>query len=124
MDLKVAGTKRKFRLPNLRNGGKRLTTMPSYIKKEPKDGTTSESRPSNLSQEIRYFSLTLVFVYLVMVSFVVSGKAPTYYCTPRITTQSPSSAMMGIYSRQMANSLNYFLSQTFEEVDVLDFLKL
>jgi hypothetical protein len=124
MDLKVAGTKRKFRLPNLRNGGKRLTTMPSYIKKEPKDGTTSESRPSNLSQEIRYFSLTPVFVYLVMVSFVVSGKAPTYYCTPRITTQSPSSAMMGIYSRQMANSLNYFLSQTFEEVDVLDFLKL
>jgi hypothetical protein len=27
----------KFRLPHLRNGGKRLTTMPSYIKKEPKD---------------------------------------------------------------------------------------
>jgi hypothetical protein len=69
--------KGKFRLLNLRNGGKRLTTVPSYIKKEPKDGTTSESRPSNSSREIRYFSLTLAFVYLVMVSFVVSGKAPT-----------------------------------------------
>jgi hypothetical protein len=34
--------KGKFRLLNLRSGGKRLTTMPSYIKKEPKDGTTSE----------------------------------------------------------------------------------
>jgi hypothetical protein len=54
-----------------------LTTVPSYIKKEPKDGMTSVSRPSNSSQEIRYFSLTLMFIYLVMVSFVVSGKAPT-----------------------------------------------
>jgi hypothetical protein len=74
MDLEAIGTKRKFRLPNLRNGGKRHTTVPSYIKKEPKDGTTSESIPSNLSREIRYFSLTLAFIYSVMVSFVVSGK--------------------------------------------------
>jgi hypothetical protein len=69
--------KGKFRLPNLRNGGKRLTTVPSCIKKEPKDGTISESRPSNSSQEIRYMSLTLMSVYLIMVSFIVSGKAPT-----------------------------------------------
>jgi hypothetical protein len=69
--------KQKFRLPNLRNGGKRLTTVPSYIKKEPKDSMTSESRPSNSSREIRYFSLTLAFIYSVMVSFIVSGKIPT-----------------------------------------------
>jgi hypothetical protein len=69
--------KGKFILLNLRNGGKRLTIVPSYIKKEPKDGTISESRPSNSSREIRYFSLILVFVYLVMVSFVVTGKDPT-----------------------------------------------
>jgi hypothetical protein len=71
------GLKKKFRLPNLRNGGKRLTTVPSYIKKEPKDSMTSESRPSNSSREIRYFSLTLAFIYSVMVSFIVSGKIPT-----------------------------------------------
>jgi hypothetical protein len=59
------------------NGGKRLITVPSYIKIESKDGTTSESRPSNSSQAVRYFSLPLVFIYLVMVSFIVSGKAPT-----------------------------------------------
>jgi hypothetical protein len=88
--------KGKFRLPNLRNGEKRLTRVPSYIKKEPKDDTTSESRPSNSSREIRYCSLTLMFIYLVMVSFIVSGKTPTSYYTPRITAQSPSSAMMGI----------------------------
>jgi hypothetical protein len=69
--------KGKFRLPNLRNGGKRLITVPSYIKKEPKDGTTSESRSSNSSREIRYFSLTLAFDYSVMVRFIVSGKALT-----------------------------------------------
>jgi hypothetical protein len=69
--------KGKFRLLNLRNGGKRLTTMPSYIKKDPKDGTTSESRSSNSSRKIRYFSLTLVFIYPVMVSFILSGKALT-----------------------------------------------
>jgi hypothetical protein len=69
-----AEQKGKFRLLNLRNGGKRLTTVPSYTQKEPKDGTTSESKSS---WEIRYLSLTLAFVYLVMVSFVVCGKALT-----------------------------------------------
>jgi F0F1-type ATP synthase assembly protein I len=64
-------------LLNFRNGGKRLTTVLSYIKKEPKDGTTSKSRSSNSSREIRYLSLTLVFVHSVMVGFVVSGKALT-----------------------------------------------
>jgi hypothetical protein len=69
--------KGRFRLPNLRNRGRRLTIVPSYTRKEPKDDTTSESRSSNSSQEIRYFSLTLAFIYLVMVSFIVSGKALT-----------------------------------------------
>jgi hypothetical protein len=69
--------KGKFRLPNLRNGGKRFTTVQGYIKKEPKDGMTRESRSSNSSREIRYFFLTFTFIYLVMVSFIVSGNAPT-----------------------------------------------
>jgi hypothetical protein len=55
MDLKAARKKEKIRLSNLRNGGKRLTIVPSYIKKGQKDGTTSKSRPSNSSREIRYF---------------------------------------------------------------------
>jgi hypothetical protein len=69
--------KGKLRLPNLRNGGKWLTTMPTYIRKEPKDGTTSKSRSSNSIREIRYFSLTLAFINSIMVSFIVSGKALT-----------------------------------------------
>jgi hypothetical protein len=51
--------------------------MPSYTRKEPKGGTTNESRSSNSSREIRYFFLILTFIYLVMVSFVVSGKVLT-----------------------------------------------
>jgi hypothetical protein len=77
MALKAVETKRKIQIAELRNGGKRLTTVPSYIKKETKDGTTSKSRPSNSSREIRYFSLTLAFIYSVMVSFIVSAKALT-----------------------------------------------
>jgi hypothetical protein len=69
--------KEKFRLPNLRNGGRRLSTVPSYTRKEPKGGTIRESRSSNSRWEIRYFSLTPAFVYLVRVSFIVSGKALT-----------------------------------------------
>jgi hypothetical protein len=76
-DLKAVKTKKKIQIAKLEDGGKRLTTVPCYIKKEPKDGTTSESRSSNSSLEIMYFSLTLSFVYLVMVSFVVCGMAPT-----------------------------------------------
>jgi hypothetical protein len=69
--------KGKFRLLKLSYGGKRLTTVPSYIKKESKDGTTSKSRSSNSSREMRYFSSTLGFIYSVMVSFIISGKALT-----------------------------------------------
>jgi hypothetical protein len=55
--------KEKFRLPNLRNGGKMFTIVSSYIKKEPKDGMTNESRSSNSSREIRYFSLTHIHLF-------------------------------------------------------------
>jgi hypothetical protein len=75
MDLKAAGTKRKTQIAELEEWRERPTTVPSYIEKERKDGTASESRPSNSSQEIRYFFLTLTFIYLVMVSLVVSGMS-------------------------------------------------
>jgi hypothetical protein len=51
MDLRPE-QKENFRLPNLKNGGKRLTTLSSYIKKESKDGTISESRACSSSREI------------------------------------------------------------------------
>jgi hypothetical protein len=77
MDLMTAGIKRKIQIAELEKWRKTLTTVPSYIKKELKDGMTNESRPINLSQEIKYFSLTLVFVYSIMIRFIVSGKTLT-----------------------------------------------
>jgi hypothetical protein len=74
MELKAAGNKRKSKLLSLTNGGRKPTTVSCYIRKEPEDGATSESRPNNSSWETRCFSLTLVFVHLVMVSFIASGK--------------------------------------------------
>jgi transposase InsO family protein len=52
MDLKAAGTKRKIQIAELEDGGRRPTIVPSYTKREPKDGMTSESRSSTLSWEI------------------------------------------------------------------------
>jgi hypothetical protein len=76
MDLKVAGTKRKIQIAELEELREKAYHS-AYTRKEPKGGTISESRSSNSSREIRYFSLTLTFIYLVMVSFIVSGKALT-----------------------------------------------
>jgi hypothetical protein len=76
MDLKVAGTKRKIQIAELEEWREKAYHS-AKLYKEVKDGTTSESRPSNSSREIRYFSLTLAFIYSVMVSFVASGKPLT-----------------------------------------------
>jgi hypothetical protein len=63
MDLKASRTKRKIWIAKLEEWREKRTT--------------SKLRSSNSSQEIRYFFLTLAFIYLVMVIFVVNGKAPT-----------------------------------------------
>jgi hypothetical protein len=112
MDLKAAETKRKIQIVKLEEWREEAYHSAKLYKERTKRWQTSESRSSNSTQEIRYFCLTLTFIYLVMISFVVSGKALTQYCMQQITAQSPFSAMMGIHSRQMANVLKYSLSQT------------
>jgi hypothetical protein len=77
MDLMVAGTKRKIQIAELEEWREKAYHSAKLTRKEQKGGMTSESRSSNSSREISYFSLTLVFIYLVLVSFVVSGKALT-----------------------------------------------
>jgi hypothetical protein len=77
MDLKAAGTKRKIQIAELEEWREKAYHSAKLYKERTKDGTTSESRSSNSIREIRYFSLTLAFIYLVMVCFVVSGKALT-----------------------------------------------
>jgi hypothetical protein len=76
MDLKAAGTKRKIQIAELEERREKAyhSAKLNYTRKEPSDGTTSGSKSSISIQEIRYFSLTLTFIYLIMVSFIVSGK--------------------------------------------------
>jgi hypothetical protein len=50
------------------NGGRRLTIAPSSTRSRRKDGMASISRSNTSRREIRYYSLTLAFIYLVMVS--------------------------------------------------------
>jgi hypothetical protein len=77
MDLKAAETKRKIQIDKLEDWREKAYHSAKLYKERTKRCMTSESRSNNSSREIRYFSLTLAFIYLVMVSFVVSGKAPT-----------------------------------------------
>jgi hypothetical protein len=77
MDLKAVGTKRKIQIAELEEWREKAYQSAELYKERTKYGTTSESRPRNSSWEIRYFFLTLTFIYLVMVSFVVSEKALT-----------------------------------------------
>jgi hypothetical protein len=127
MDLKAARTKRKIQIAELRNGGKRLTTVPSYIKKESKDGTTSESIPSNSSEEIKvllFNSHVHLFGYgklhnkwegPYLVLHIVDHGAVTLQCND------------GDIFKANDQCLRLFLEQNpqdFKEVDVHDFPEL
>jgi hypothetical protein len=110
----------------LRNGGKRLTTVPSYIKKEKKDGTASESRPSNSSREIRYFSLTRVHLF-------GHGKLRSMWEGPYLVLHTADHDAVtlqcndGDIFKTNGQRLKLFLDpnpQDFEEMYVLDFLEL
>jgi hypothetical protein len=59
IDLKVAGNKRKIQIVELEEWRRKPTIVPNYIRKEPKDDTTSESKSNNSSREKRCFFLTL-----------------------------------------------------------------
>jgi hypothetical protein len=85
MDLKAAETKRKIQIVKLEEWREEAYHSAKLYKERTKRWQTSESRSSNSTQEIRYFCLTLTFIYLVMISFVVSGKALTQYCMQQIT---------------------------------------
>jgi hypothetical protein len=75
MDLKVAGTKRKIQIAELEKWRKKAYHSAKLYKERIK--RWHNKRIKNSSREIRYFCLTLAFVYLVLVSIVVSGNALT-----------------------------------------------
>jgi hypothetical protein len=118
--------KKKFRLLNLRNGGRKHTTVPSYTQKEPKGGTTSESRSSNSSGEIRYFSFNS------RVHLFGHGKLHSKwedpYLVPHVVDHDTVTLQCdnGYTFKANGQRLKLFLPnpQNFEEVDVLNFLEI
>jgi transposase InsO family protein len=63
MDLKAARTKRKIQIAELEEWRKKAYRSAKLYKERTKRWHDNESRSSNLSQEIRYFSLTLPFIF-------------------------------------------------------------
>jgi hypothetical protein len=77
MDLKAAGTKRKIQIAKLEEWREKAYHSAKLYKERTKRWhdkrvTTKQFKPGH---EVLLFNY--VFIYLVIVSFVVSGKAPT-----------------------------------------------
>jgi hypothetical protein len=101
--------------------------MPSYIKKEPKDGTTSESRPSNSSRAIRYFKFNS------HVHLFGHDKLRSKWKGPYLVLHVAGHGVVtlrcddGDTFKANGQQLKLFIEpnpKDFEEVDVLDFLEL
>jgi hypothetical protein len=97
--------------------------VPSYIKKEPKDGMTSESRPSNSCREGRYSRVHLFD----------HGKLRSRWEGPYLVLHTVDHGVVtlqcddGDTFKANGQRLKLFLEpnpQDFEEVDVHDFLEL
>jgi hypothetical protein len=100
--------------------------VPSYIKKDPKDGTTSESRSSNSSREIRY-------VFNSHIHLFGHGKLHSKCESPYLVLHTVDHGTVtlqcddGDTFKANGQRLKLFLEpkpQDFEEVDVLDFQEL
>jgi hypothetical protein len=109
MDLKAARTKRKNLIAELEEWREKAYHGANLYKERTKRW-----------HEITYFSLTLVFIYLVMVSFVVSGKTLSTHATDHGTVTLQCNDGDTFKANGQCHIL--FLEpnpQDFEEVDVV-----
>jgi hypothetical protein len=77
MDLKAARTKRNIEIADLEEWREKAYHGAKLYKERTKSWHDKRIKIKQFKLDIRYPSLTLMFVYLVMVSFIVSGKALT-----------------------------------------------
>jgi hypothetical protein len=77
MDLKAARTKRKIEIADLEEWRKKAYHSAKLYKERTKSWHDKRIKIKQFKLDIRYSSLILMSVYLVMVSFIVSGKALT-----------------------------------------------
>ena len=84
--------------------------MPSFIKKEPKDGTITESSKKSSKKEIRYYYSIPKSSYLVKENSKANGKDRTPSSTHHHMAQSRYKMMMGISSKLTVSISNFSLS--------------
>jgi predicted GH43/DUF377 family glycosyl hydrolase len=81
MDLKAAGTKSKIQIGELEEWREKAYHSAKLYKERTKRWHDKRIKIKQFKPGDKvllfYFSLTLTFIYLVMVSFIVSGKKPT-----------------------------------------------
>jgi hypothetical protein len=81
MDLKAAGTKSKIQIGELEEWRKKAYHSAKLYKERTKRWHDKRIKIKQFKPGDKVllfnFSLTLTFIYLVMVSFIVSGKKPT-----------------------------------------------
>ena len=73
---------------------RKLTTVPDFTKKGPRDGTTTESNKKNSRRETKSYYSTPESSSLVKVSHITNGKDHSPLSTRQLMAQSPSKTMM------------------------------
>jgi hypothetical protein len=73
---------------------KKLTTVPDFTKKEPRDGTTTKSNRKNSRRETRSYYSTPESSSSVKVSYIANGKDHSPSSTHQCTMRSPFKTMM------------------------------
>jgi hypothetical protein len=82
---------------------RKLTIVLDFIKKEPRDGTTTESNKKNSRRETRSYYSTPESSSSVKVSFIVNGKYHSPSSTHQHMARSPFKTMMVALSKLMVN---------------------
>jgi hypothetical protein len=112
MDLKAAGTKRKIHIAQHEERREKAYRSAKLCKERTKRWHDKRVKTKKFKPGDK------VLLFNSRVSLFGHGKLRTNSEGPYLVlhttdhAQSPSNAMMGIYSRQMTNTLNYSLSQT------------
>ena len=72
---------------------RKLTTVPDFTKKGPRDGTTTESNKKNSRRETKSYYSTPESSSSVKVSYIANGKDRSPLSTHQHMAQSPSKKM-------------------------------
>jgi hypothetical protein len=103
VDVRLADKNRQKQIAKLEDGERRHTIVPSFIRKEPKDGMITESCSTNSSKETRSCSSIKKSSYSVKENCEANGKDRTPSSTLHHMARSPSKMMTVTYLKSTVN---------------------